>query len=214
MLAGERVNLWGIEPFDLALIREWVSDPELVHLTMSSPFLSGSAELEKWYEQTQRDPTVRTFAIKTKDGVHVGNIGLEEIDVRAGSGELGIFLGREIDRRKGHGRDAVRTLLTFAFREMGLHRVSARVAVFNERALAFFRGCGFTEEGRLRESYLSRGTRWDVILLGMLARELPHNPDQRMSEGGANDDPADRVGSTGDSAASRSDSAPDRGGLD
>ena len=91
MLAGKLVNLWSIESFDLALTREWLLDPELVSLSALSPYLSSSFELEQWHQRLLNDPLLKVFAIKTKDGLHIGNIELSGWDMRARSAEIGLF---------------------------------------------------------------------------------------------------------------------------
>lgn len=172
MLTGTNINLWGVEQFDLPLIREWVSDSELVHSAALSLFLSGNAELEQWFRRIQQDPALKVFTIKTKEGQHVGNIELSNLDFRAGSGEVGMFLGEIQSRRKGYGKDALHTLLRFAFEELNLHRVSARVIEPNKIALAFFKECGFAEEGNVKDAYFSKGRYWDIIELGMLSKDF------------------------------------------
>ncbi len=72
----------------------------------------------------------------------------------------------------GMGTEATRLVLTYAFAVLGLHRVTARVLAFNERALACFRACGFIEEGRERESVPFEGYRHDLVLMGVLDREF------------------------------------------
>jgi len=73
---------------------------------------------------------------------------------------------------RGLGTEATRLVLTYAFAVLGLHRVTARVLSFNERALACFRACGFSEEGRERESVPFEGYRHDLVLMGVLDREF------------------------------------------
>lgn len=172
MLAGKLVNLWSIESFDLTLTREWLLDSELVGLCAVSPYLSSGFELDQWHQRLLNDPLLKVFAIKTKDGLHIGNIELSGWDVRASSAEIGLFLGNKQYRCKGYGRDAINTVLTFSFMEFNLHRIFARIASFNENGITFFKSSGFVEEGRLRESYFSNGKYWDVVLMGILVNEF------------------------------------------
>ncbi len=72
----------------------------------------------------------------------------------------------------GLGTEATRLVLTYGFAVLGLHRVSARVLDFNERALACLRACGFVEEGRERESAFFEGEQRDVVTMGVLDREF------------------------------------------
>jgi RimJ/RimL family protein N-acetyltransferase len=81
------------------------------------------------------------------------------------------LLSRE---RLGHGlgTETTRLVLAYGFAVLGLHRVSARVLDFNERALACLRASGFVEEGRERESVPFEGVRRDIVTLGVLDREF------------------------------------------
>jgi [ribosomal protein S5]-alanine N-acetyltransferase len=72
----------------------------------------------------------------------------------------------------GLGTEITRLVLTYGFAVLGLHRVSARVLDFNERALACLRSCGFVEEGRERESAFFEGEQHDVVTMGVLDREF------------------------------------------
>ncbi len=74
----------------------------------------------------------------------------------------------------GHslGTETTRLVLTYGFAVLGLHRVTARVVSFNERALACFRACGFVEEGREREGVPFEGLWHDLVIMGVLDREF------------------------------------------
>jgi RimJ/RimL family protein N-acetyltransferase len=73
---------------------------------------------------------------------------------------------------RGLGTETTRLVLTYAFAVLGLHRVTARVLSFNERALACLRACGFVEEGRERESVPFEGLWHDLVIMGVLDREF------------------------------------------
>ena len=127
------------------------------------------ADEERWLQAASSSFTngVR-LAIETKDGRHIGNIGLHDVRPEDRHAVLGIMIGAKDAWSQGYGTDAVITLLRFAFGEMNLHRVWLQVFEFNERAIACYRKCGFREEGRLRQHYYGRGRYWDVLVLGML----------------------------------------------
>ncbi|MGI4895653.1 MAG: GNAT family N-acetyltransferase, partial [Janthinobacterium lividum] len=64
--------------------------------------------------------------------------------------------------------DAVRTLVAYAFSELGLHRVQLGAWAFNSRALAAYANAGFTEEGRRREVVFHDGHWYDEVLMSVL----------------------------------------------
>ena len=72
---------------------------------------------------------------------------------------------------KGYGRACVRLLVEMAFRDLGAHRFWLDVKERNARALALYRGEGFVEEGRLRDSVKSDDGWESLIVMSMLRAE-------------------------------------------
>ena len=110
------------------------------------------------------------FAIETLDDppVLVGNIGMWGTRPWATRcATLGIALGREYIGR-GYGTDAMRVIVSYGFREMGLHRIQLGVAPFNPAGIRAYEKAGFVEEGRLRESVLHDGRWYDEVLMSIL----------------------------------------------
>lgn len=71
----------------------------------------------------------------------------------------------------GYATDACRTILRFAFRDLGLHRVSAAVGPDNLASVAVLRKLGFQHEGRLRDHVHTNGAWRDSDLFSLLAAE-------------------------------------------
>ncbi|MEW6284212.1 MAG: GNAT family protein, partial [Candidatus Eremiobacterota bacterium] len=67
---------------------------------------------------------------------------------------------------------AVQTLCRFAFEELRLHRLVARVLEHNDRARHLFEKVGFRQEGLERESHFAGGRYWNVTVLSLLDREM------------------------------------------
>lgn len=171
MIHGERVRLRAIEREDIPRFLKWLNDPGVRrYLGMYLPL--SRAQEEGWFEQHLKDEGSRVFAIETMEGEHIGNIGLHDINWKDRCADLGIFIGESDFWGQGYGTDAVRTLLSLAFEEMGLHRISLRVFDFNHRATRCYQKCGFRQEGCLREAHFTAGHYHDVLLMGILAREF------------------------------------------
>jgi RimJ/RimL family protein N-acetyltransferase len=111
------------------------------------------------------------FAIETKDGQHIGNTNLFNVQPENRCAELGIMIGEKSCWSRGYGTDALRTLLRFGFEEMNLHRIALNVYAFNERGIACYRKVGFIEEGRMRERIYTEGAYHDLIWMSVLRRE-------------------------------------------
>lgn len=107
----------------------------------------------------------------------IGEVRLDNINRsdRRASLAIGIFDPQRLGR--GLGTAATKLVLAHAFGALGLHRVSLRVLDFNERAIASYRKCGFSIEGREREAGLIDGEWHDDIMMGILAHEFSAQKD-------------------------------------
>jgi RimJ/RimL family protein N-acetyltransferase len=128
-------------------------------------------DAEAWFAALTSDPNPLHWAIEV-DGRFVGTArlhGLDETDRRARYA-IGLLATDLLGR--GIGTEVTRTLLAYAFRDLGLHRVDLRVLAFNTRAIACYARCGFVEEGREREAAYVDGAWHDDVIMGVLDREL------------------------------------------
>lgn len=171
MIQGDLIRLWPLERHDLLKNYQWANDRELARFAGMNPSPRSVLEIERWFEGVANNPEIRIFSIKTAEGDYLGNIELRELDLRCGCAEIGILLGERAWWGRGCGTEALRLLLAFAFQDLRLHRLSARVLESNPRALHCFEKCGFLREGIEREAHYQDGRFWDVHLLGLLASE-------------------------------------------
>ena len=177
MIVGEKVRLRPIERDDLPRYVEWFADPEVRrYLALYLPF--SLAQEERWFENLlerleRREDVV--LAIETAEGVHIGNVGLHRIDWRNRNAELGIAIGERSYWNQGYGTDAIRTLLSLAFREMNLHRVFLRVDADNARGIRCYEKAGFRREGVLREAVFKEGAYHDQYIMSILQSEFEAN---------------------------------------
>lgn len=172
MIIGEKLQLWPLERIDLLKNYQWANDPELCQFAGANPLPKQSSDVEGWANNVSSDPQITTLAIKTKDGNYIGNIELRDIDLRCGCAEIGIIIGEHNYWGKGYGTEAVRMICHFAFDELRMHRLYAKVLASNPRALSMFTKCGFTTEGMEREAFFQNGKYWNIHLLGILDREF------------------------------------------
>ncbi|OJF11523.1 GNAT family N-acetyltransferase [Couchioplanes caeruleus] len=72
---------------------------------------------------------------------------------------------------KGYATDVARQMVTFAFEQLGLHRVSAAIGPGNAASIAVVHKLGMRYEGRLRDHVLTKGTWRDSLLYSVLVQE-------------------------------------------
>jgi RimJ/RimL family protein N-acetyltransferase len=170
-IIGRRVSLRPLERGDLARSIKWLNDSEIMRLLGRRHHLS-MAEEEKWYEDYLKSGKSRIFAIEDENGSHIGNIGLHNIDNENRSTSLGIVVGERSRWGMGYGSDALVTVLRYAFRELGMHKVSLRVFHNNERAIKSYKRCGFKKEGVMREQVFKDGKFHNLFIMSILDREF------------------------------------------
>jgi RimJ/RimL family protein N-acetyltransferase len=173
MIEGTLVNLRAPEMGDLERNHRWINDREVTRFLVLRYPMSLAAE-EEWMRGVAgklMSYEAPFFAIETKEGRHIGNTNLFNVQAENSCAELGIMIGEKDCWSKGYGADALRTLLRFGFEEMNLHRIALNVYAFNERGIACYRKVGFVEEGRMRERIFAEGAYHDVIDMSVLRRE-------------------------------------------
>jgi RimJ/RimL family protein N-acetyltransferase len=168
MLQGERVVLRPIQAWDRERLYELVETIEVRALSHTDPPLPISLEEieardRRWIEE--RHPDSAWFAIDV-DAETIGMCGLHEIDHYHQRAEVGIRIGKPYWGR-GHGQDAVRTLLAYGFGQLNLVKISLQVLADDERAVGAYRKAGFVEEGRLRDHTWYDGARRDELVMSV-----------------------------------------------
>ena len=94
----------------------------------------------------------------------------EEGSARA---ELGYALGRAHWGR-GLMHEALTALVDCAFGTMGLRRLEAEVDTRNRPSARLLARLGFTQEGLLRQRWVTKGEAKDMEMYGLLRDEWPH----------------------------------------
>ena len=178
MLFQDEVRLWALERHDLLQNYQWANDPELIQLVGMTPVPRSAASIDVWYEGIAAKADVQIFAIKTEQNQYIGNVELNAMEPRVGRAEVGIMIGSSEHRGQGYGSKALLAVCRYAFEELRLNRLYARVLEFNKPARALFEKAGFVFEGTERESHFSGGRYWDVHLLSLLAREYNEKKDK------------------------------------
>jgi [ribosomal protein S5]-alanine N-acetyltransferase len=97
----------------------------------------------------------------------IGTAALMKPAWRMGYAEIGYLISEPYQGR-GLGTRAVRTLVSYLFKETALHRLQALVSVENRASQRLLEKLGFVLEGTLREHFLIQGRQVDERLYAML----------------------------------------------
>jgi RimJ/RimL family protein N-acetyltransferase len=168
MLQGERVVLRPIQAWDRERLYELVETIEVRALASNDPPLPVSLEEieardRRWIEEHHTDSA--WFAIDV-GAETIGMCGLHMIEHYHQRATVGIRIGKPY-RGRGHGQDAVRTLVEYGFSQLNLEKISLQVLADDERAVGAYRKAGFIEEGRLRDHTWYDGARRDELVMGV-----------------------------------------------
>lgn len=174
-LFGERVMLREYRQEDLASMRKWVNDPEIVDC-LSDLFLHAHSlrETERFLDMAMagEDERQKNFVIADRQTEeYIGQIDLIHIDWKNSTAAMGIVLGRKELLGQGFGTEAVKLLQYFVFERLNMHRLELDVHDYNERAYRCYLTCGFVEEGRQRQKFFIHGRYTDVIQMAILRAE-------------------------------------------
>jgi RimJ/RimL family protein N-acetyltransferase len=170
-LVGATTYLRPLEKADATVLLPWVNDSEVTrYLTLHRP-INLKSEEDFIERLTQKEEAV-FFAIVIRDGDRlIGGCGLREIDAKNRSASLGIFIGAKDVWRRGHGTEATRLTVGYAFDTLNLNRVWLHVAEDNERGKHCYEKVGFRPEGLLRQEHYRAGRYWNTVVMGILREE-------------------------------------------
>ena len=147
VIAADRVEFLALMRRSASLHHPWISPP-LTDLSFNA-----------YLARTQRDDHEGMLVCRSADDAIVGVINLNTI-VRGSflSASLGYYVGAPF-AGQGLMREGLELIKTFAFNELGLHRLEANIQPENHRSIALVKQCGFEPEGLCRD-YLFIDGRW------------------------------------------------------
>jgi len=105
------------------------------------------------------------------DGTLAGVANLYAFDRQNRRCDVGYMLGRAY-WGKGYMREALRTVLAFAFSELDLHRVEADIDPRNQASAKLLQSLHFKKEGHLRERWIVNGEICDSDIYGLLRADF------------------------------------------
>jgi RimJ/RimL family protein N-acetyltransferase len=169
-LDGERLYL---RPVQIADVTEeyvgWLNSKE-INQYLESRFVTHTLESVKAYvEKNVGDQDIFFFAMARKDNNrHIGNIKLGPVDWHHKIADIGVVIGDKNSWGKGFAAEAIILLCSFAFSELGLHKLTASAYENNVGSIKAFQNAGFLEEGRKKNHYLYKDKYIDSVLLAKI----------------------------------------------
>jgi ribosomal-protein-alanine N-acetyltransferase len=127
--------------------------------------------IKRYQKETRQDSAYVFFVLRESDDALLGGITLS--NVRRGVTQcctLGYWIGAQF-ARQGHMTEAVRALVPFIFKTLGLHRIEAACLTDNDASKKLLARTGFREEGLARRYLLINGAWADHLLFALLKDE-------------------------------------------
>jgi len=129
--------------------------------------------IKRYQKETRLDSAYVFFVLRQSDDVLLGGCTLS--NVRRGVTQcctLGYWIGAKF-ARQGYMTNAVKALVPFVFKTLGLHRIEAACLVDNEASKNLLARTGFRQEGLARRYLLINGQWADHLLFALLKEEAP-----------------------------------------
>lgn len=128
---------------------------------------------DDWFDDIQKLQGSRNvrLGIFLNDGTVIGDVALQDIDRVNRKCSVGIGIAKIENRSKGYGREAVKLMLDYGFKYLGMERITANTLEINQGAQKVMERLGFTLEGRERKAVYLNGNKYDRLCYGILKEE-------------------------------------------
>lgn len=149
LVEGEKTRLrpasWGFSEEELRRRYAWSLDDVLQYWSGSIPSARSFSQFRDTLRQRDWPDDGRriSYAILTKDEQLIGMVSCYNIDSRAATGELGVYLGEKDLWGQGYGTDAVVAFLRHLFTDLGFDSVYLHTYESNVRAQRSYLRSGF-----------------------------------------------------------------------
>lgn len=169
-LQTARLLLREFVPADAPAVHAYASDESVTRFTDWGP--NTVEETEEFFQEALSAGKAQPrnsylFAITLNQSPAIGCARLGIVSLGDRVGDLGYVLNAEYWGR-GIATEATQRLLTFGFKDLGLHRIFATCHPDNIGSSRVLEKAGFQLEGRLREDKLVRGAYRDSLLYAIL----------------------------------------------
>ena len=168
-----RLMLREVRLDDGPALQAYQNTPEQWKLQAIEPeeFADGTLRVQRYFEHCGPDDERRLFvyvAIDRTSGALVGQVSLSRSHPAIAS------LGVGVDKAhagQGIGTEMARELVRFGFDDVGVHRITAEVAVENEPCIRVMAKLGMTREGVARDCIWAQGRWWTEVQFGILEQD-------------------------------------------
>jgi len=169
VLTGAQVVLRELRSTDAPSLFALLTTEEVSRFISPPPTtVDGFEKFIAWTHRQRRAGSYACFAVTlANDDTAIGIFQLRELEPGFGTAEWGFAIGSPY-WGTGVFQEGAEMLVSFAFEQVGVHRLEARAAVRNGRGNGALRKIGAVQEGVLRKSFLKNGEYLDQTLWTIL----------------------------------------------
>ena len=156
----------------------WLNDPKITKSLASPSLLSTDKELdfiEESFDRFTKEDCIGFFVRFVPDDVFIGTAKLDTISQYTSSAWDGIMIGEKRYQGKGLAPLVYRVLLSYAFFELKLRRISTGCNAENIAMIKTFERIGYAAEGRFRNADFIDNKYSDHLYFGILEEEFRSN---------------------------------------
>ncbi len=154
----------------------WLNDPEVTKFNSHGERVYTKEMALVYIDMVSKSPFHQVFAIIESSSLqHIGNISLQNIDIKAKNAEFAILLGEPSIYGKGVGEEAARLVFQHGFSTLELHRIYCGTSSKNLAMQRLALKLGMQQEGIRRDAFIKNGEYADIIEYGILENEYQNN---------------------------------------
>ena len=165
----DEIYLREIREYDLqGAWYHWLNDSEVTRFQDKGTFPNTIDKQREYYDTLKKSQSDVLFAIiLNENNMHIGNIGLHDINYIHRFAKMGILLGERKYWNKGYATKCVLKIIDYAFNTLNLHKLIVIVLANNTGSIKVFEKCGFTPEGQIKHVFFKNGEYSDAIIFGL-----------------------------------------------
>jgi len=172
VLTGAQVVLRDLRSTDASSLFSLLTTEEVSRFISPPPTtVDGFEKFIAWAQRQRAAGSYACFAVTLAgDDTAIGIFQLRELEPGFGTAEWGFAIGSPY-WGTGVFQEGAELVVSFAFEQVGVHRLEARSAVRNGRGNSALRKIGAVQEGVLRKSFLKNGEYMDQTLWAILEED-------------------------------------------
>lgn len=119
---------------------------------------------------SENSEAIRYSIIELESNKIIGTCGFNYVDINNSKVEIGYDLNKSF-WAQGYAKEAITYLIQYAFNDLGINRIEAKIEPENTNSIKLIEKLNFTYEGTLRQSEKSKGRYIDLKIYSKLASD-------------------------------------------